>query len=318
MTAEYNAVDVMICDEAHRIRETSNNRFTSAASRSNKAQIEELFNASKLTVFFVDDRQIVRPGEIGSTQVILENAKRENCRVFDYKLEAQFRCSGSDGFINWVNNTLEIERTANVLWSTEDRFDFQIVGSVEELDQKIKGKIADKNSARLVAGFCWPWSAPARDGTLVDDVAVGSFRRPWNAKSDAGRLAPHIPPENLWAHDPRGIDQVGCIYTAQGFEFDYVGIIFGPDLIYRHGAGWSGNKGASFDTVVKKSKDKFTELVKNTYRVLFTRGIKGCYVYFTDKETEEFFRSRTEKPLLEYVQPDDTPDLLAAEDPQIQ
>jgi hypothetical protein len=284
----------MICDEAHRIRETSNNRFTPRVKKSKKLQIEELFYAAKVTVFFVDDNQIVRPGEIGSASTITDAAAKKKYRIYDYKLEAQFRCNGSDAFINWVNNTLEIERTANVLWNLADKFDFQIVASPLILEEKIKGQQAKNATARLTAGFCWPWSRPERDGTLVNDIVIADFQRPWNAKSDAGHLAKHIPPESLWAYDPRGVDQIGCIYTAQGFEFDYVGVIFGTDLVYRHGKGWVGNPSVSHDSVVKRAGDDFLGLVKNTYRVLLTRGIKGCYVFFQDSETEEFFRSRTE------------------------
>lgn len=131
---------------------------------------------------------------------------------------------------------------------------------------------------------------------LVNDVVIGGdFERPWNAKSDAGRLAPGIPKERLWAYKPEGINQVGCIYTAQGFEFDYVGVIFGTDLVYDSAAAqWRGDRDKSMDTVVKRSGASFLKNVKNTYRVLLSRGIKGCYVYFTDKETEKFFRSRME------------------------
>jgi len=293
VSAAFNDVDVMICDEAHRIRETSNNRFTRV--RSQKPQIEELFHAAKVGVFFVDDKQVVRPGEIGSAQMILDESNRQGCRIFEYKLEAQFRCNGSDGFINWVNNTLEIERTANVLWNLNDRFEFDIVESPQALEDWIKLQIQKNYTARLTAGFCWPWSKPNRDGTLVDDVALDGFRRPWNAKPDAGHLAREIPPSNLWAFDPRGVGQVGCIYTAQGFEFDYVGVIFGTDLVYRHGAGWVGNRTKSYDTVVTRAGDRFIDLVKNTYRVLLTRGMKGCFVYFADKETESFFKSRLER-----------------------
>ena len=293
--AAVNDVDVMICDEAHRIRDHSHTRYTPRAQRSLKPQVQELFDASKVGVFFVDDNQVVRPGEIGSAKMILKQAEQNKAKVFEYKLEAQFRCSGSDGFINWVNNTLEIERTANVLWNLNDKFDFRIVGSPEELENLIKERICDGATARLTAGFCWPWSDPEPSGALVSDVIVGEYVRPWNAKSSAGRLAREVPPENLWAYDARGSDQIGCIYTAQGFEFDYIGVIFGPDLVYRHGVGWIGDKTKSFDTVVKRSKEKFVDLVKNTYRVLFTRGMKGCFVYFMDKETEQLFRSRTEK-----------------------
>ncbi len=216
--------------------------------------------------------------------------------IFDYQLEAQFRCAGSDGFVNWISNTLGVARTANVLWEGNEAFDFRIVPSPEELDSLIRAKAAEGCSARLTAGFCWPWSKANPDGTLVDDVVVGGFKRPWNAKHEAQRLAPGIPKAHHWAHDPGGLDQVGCIYTAQGFEFDYVGVIWGPDLVYDfEQQAWKGDKKHSYDTVVKRSKEQFTDLVKNTYRVLLSRGLKGCYVYFMDRPTEHFVRSRMER-----------------------
>jgi len=147
----------------------------------------------------------------------------------------------------------------------------------------------------MVAGFCWPWSDPRPDGSLVEDVEVGAWSMPWNARPDAGRLGKGIPKSNFWASDPGGLDQVGCVYTAQGFEFDYVGIIFGLDLRYDWDKNeWVGDKKHSHDSVVKRSKEQFLELIQNTYRVLFTRGIKGCYVHFMDEGTRKFFQSRLE------------------------
>jgi len=246
-------------------------------------------------VFFIDDDQIVRPGEIGSCQYIRNEAEKLHCEVKEFELEAQFRCSGSDAFVGWVNNTLEIQRTPHVIWNQAEEFDFKILPSPDQLEAAIREKVAAGNTGRLSAGFCWPWSKPKQDGTLVDDVVIGNYKRPWNARSDAGRLGPGIPKESLWAYEEGGLEQVGCIYTAQGFEFDYVGVIFGPDLIYApDSASWRGDKTKSFDTVVKRSGDSFVQLVKNTYRVLLTRGIKGCYVHFMDKNTENFFRSRME------------------------
>ncbi|WP_037351159.1 DUF2075 domain-containing protein [Anaeroarcus burkinensis] len=298
MEAESNDVDVLICDEAHRIRKTSNNRFTPAARRSDMAQIDEIIAAAKVAVFLIDDKQVVRPDEIGSSAYIREAAVNRNCRLIEFEeLETQFRCNGSDGFINWVNNTLEIKRTANVMWNeNEEKFDFKIFNSPYELDVAIREKAGEGHSARMTAGFCWPWSDATREGTLVEDVDLGAFKRPWNAKPEAKRLAAGIPKATLWAHDPHGLDQVGCIYTAQGFEFDYVGVIIGLDLTYDFDEqSWRANKEASYDTVVKRSKERFIDLVKNTYRVLLTRGMKGCYVYFQDKDTERFVKSRLEK-----------------------
>ena len=149
------------------------------------------------------------------------------------------------------------------------------------------------HTGRMTAGFCWKWSKPNSDGQLENDVVIGDYQRPWNANPNAGHLAPGIPKSHFWATDPNGMNQVGCVYTAQGFEFDYVGVVFGRDLIYDfdHQA-WKGNKEYSYDAKVKSSKDDFTKLIKNTYRILLTRGLKGCYVYFMDKDTERFVKSR--------------------------
>ncbi len=294
-TAEPNSIDVMICDEAHRIWDTSNNRFTKKDKRSDLKLVEEILKASKVAVFFIDDRQVVRPKEIGSVSYIKEFAEKYNCRIFEHELEIQFRCNGSDAFVNWVDNTLGIQKTANILWTKEESFDFKIFKSPEELEAAIRAKANEGHTARMTAGFCWKWSSPKSDGTLESDVEIGGFERPWNAKPDAGHLAKGIPKLHFWATDPNGINQIGCVYTAQGFEFDYVGIIVGKDLVYDfEQQEWKGNKEHSEDTVVRGSKDKFTELIKNSYRILLTRGLKGCYVYFMDKDTERFVKSRME------------------------
>jgi hypothetical protein len=294
--AEPEAVDVLVCDEAHRIRESSYSRFTAKAKRSGRAQIAELLRATKVAVFFVDDKQVVRPGEIGSAEHVRAASRAARCQFHEYELEAQFRCAGSDGFVRWVENTLGIERTANVLWDPGDPFDFRIVESPAGLEAAIRERASTGARARMTAGFCWKWSNPLDGGGLVRDVVIGNWARPWNAKPEARRLAPGIPRASLWAHDPGGLDQVGCVYTAQGFEFDYVGVIWGLDLAYDlDRQTWVGTPAHSHDTVVKRAGMRFVELVKNTYRVLLTRGLKGCYVYFMDRDTERFVRSRVEE-----------------------
>lgn len=315
--AENNAVDVLICDEAHRIRKTSSNRFTPEAKRSKVPQVQEIINASKVAVFFIDDDQVVRPDEIGSIDYIHSYAENAGCDLYEYELEVQFRCSGSDAFVNWINNTLGIRKTANVLWNAEEDFEFQIFESAESLDRAIRRKVEEGFTARMTAGFCWDWSTAYPDGTLKNDVVIGNYKKPWNAKPEAKRLAKGIPKATLWAYDPNGIDQIGCIYTAQGFEFDYIGVIFGKDLMYDFDdQGWNAIKENSSDPVVRKSKDRFIDLIKNTYRVLLSRGIKGCYVYFMDKETERFIRSRTEnlpRPELRLIIGGKKPDIIPFE-----
>jgi hypothetical protein len=201
----------------------------------------------------------------------------------------------ADAFVNWINNTLGIRRTANVIWDRKEEFDFQLFSDPLSLETAIRDKAAQGYTARVTAGFCWEWSLPDEHGFLKEDVVIGDYRRPWDAKPEARRLAPGIPKASLWAYDPNGINQIGCVYTAQGFEFDYVGVIFGTDLVFDPNEGkWRGIPKNSSDSVVKRSKEHFAELVKNTYRVLLSRGMKGCYVYFMDDDTRKFFRSRME------------------------
>ncbi len=301
-------LDVVILDEAHRIRSVSTSRFTPAKARSGKTQIDDILDAGRVSVFFIDDLQVVRPGEVGSTDLIRESAAKRGIELRGFKLEAQFRSNGSDSFIQWVDNTLELGRTPQVLWPMDDDFDFRIIGNARELERLIRLRAADGTTARLVAGFCWPWSDPDEAGLLVPDVTVGDWAMPWNAKAGARRLGPGIPNSDFWASAKEGLEQVGCVYTAQGFEFDYVGIIFGPDLVYRSmDGGWVGQREESHDRVVRRgvTDAEFTRFVKSTYRVLLTRGLRGCYVYFMDAPTRDFVLSRTERRA--------TPDTRAAE-----
>ena len=292
-----NEIDVLICDEAHRIRKTSNSRYTSRSMRSERPQIEELIKAAKVSIFFIDEYQIVRPDEIGSVNLIKETAEKFNARTFEFELKTQFRCSGSDGYLNWVDNTLGVRDTANRMITKKEKMEIKIFKSPQELYEAIKKKNAEKrNSARIVAGYCWPWSYPNTDGTLKNDIVIGDFEMPWEAKNDSKKLAAGIPKASLWAHDPNGINQVGTIYTSQGFEFEYIGIIFAKDLVYDYKKKeWVGIPENSADSTVKRSKENFTKHAKNVYRTLLTRGMKGVYIYFMDENTRKFFESRIEK-----------------------
>jgi uncharacterized protein len=302
LNAEDDTLDVLVCDEAHRIRKFSWDRFRKKdAVDPDRPQIDELLSVARVGVFFIDDMQAVKRDEIGNSNDIERLAETHGAEVHEFELEAQFRCGGSDGFVRWIESTLGIRRTANALWTGDANFDFDIVDSPEELDALIRSRAEEGHSARLVAGYCWPWSEPRDDGTLAPDVEVDGWSRPWNARPNVTGLAEGIPKSHYWASEPGGIDQVGCIYTAQGFEFDYAGVIFGNDLVYRPREGWIGRREFSYDGGLKRgtSEGDFTRLVKNTYRVLLSRGLKGCYVYFTDEKTRDFFESRMDRIALE-------------------
>jgi hypothetical protein len=285
-------IDVLLADEAHRIRTTSNNRFTPAARKSNRSQVDELVDAAKVSVFFIDDHQSVRPGEVGSTAMFRETAMRIGARYEEVDLRTQFRCAGSDEYIDWLDQLLEVRKTG-VTHLANNAFEFKLVATPTELEDGVKRALAGGFSARMMAGYCWPWSDPDAEGRLANDVTLGDFSRPWNAKPDARRLARGIPKSMFWATDPGGIEQVGCIYTAQGFEFDYAAVIWGLDLVIRDGQ-WVGQSAASRDHIVKtRAGARFVDCVKNTYRVLLTRGLRGVALYVIDDETRRFIESRS-------------------------
>jgi uncharacterized protein len=280
-SADADELDVLVCDEAHRIRATSNDRFTRRSERSDLPQADELVQVAKVPVFLLDQHQVVRPQEIGTIEAIRDAARRSRADVIEVDLNGQFRCMGSAGYIQWVERFLGITSGGPIAWDPSDDFKVQVFTSPDDLEQWVLRKHGQRYTARLTAGFCWPWSDPTPDGYLIDDVEIGKWRRPWNAKPN--RKVKDAPAASYWASDQRGVDQVGCIYTAQGFEYDFGGVILGPDLVWRNG-DWTADSSQHADTVTRKAGN-FDELVRNVYKVLLTRSLRGCGVYSTDAET---------------------------------
>lgn len=290
--AEADGIDVLIADEAHRIRETSNNRFTKASNRTDRLQIDELVSAAKVPVFLLDDNQVVRHGELGSTSDIVNFARMQGFEATVIELGEQFRCGGSATYIEWVEQILGLREDdpAEAAMPAEDPFEVHIVDSPWELERMLKEKQANGFTSRMTAGFCWPWSDPSSDG-LVDDVILGDWTRPWNNKSD--RRIGTAPPSALWATDDGGFDQVGCIYTAQGFEFDWAGVILGPDILWRDGrfeTVRSANKDPQFRSASQVPDARFDLLIRHVYKVLLTRGMIGTVIYSPDEQTRDALR----------------------------
>jgi hypothetical protein len=303
--AEPGDLRVLICDEAHRIRESGVDRFTKKAQRERaRRQVEELIDVAGVPVFLLDENQVVRPGEMGSEAEITAAARAAGCEVEIVRLRDQLRCGGSVSYDTWVARLLGIgtEVGPPIPWSAiagplDEAMTVTSAPSPAELEKWVQAQQSGDNGVgRLTAGFCWPWSKPVLtpDGPrLVEDVVIGDWRRPWNAKTENKLKVPEVPESSYWATDERGFGQVGCVYTAQGFEYDWSGVIFGPDLVRRDGR-WVPNRAVSKDTDLRRADDQhFTALVKNTYKVLLTRGMRGTAVFSTDPETQAFLEEMT-------------------------
>lgn len=282
--ADKNVFDVLLVDEAHRLNEKSG-MFKNLGEN----QVKEIINSSKVSVFFLDEDQKVAMDDIGSKEEIHKWAKELGADVYEYKLESQFRCNGSDGYISWLDNMLQIRETANINFQ-QINYDFKVFDDPNEMRDAIIEKNKINNKSRIVAGYCWDWVSSTDKNK--DDIVIGDFKMKWNLKDDG----------MLWMVKPNSVNEAGCIHTCQGLELDYVGVIIGDDLIYRDGEVLvDPTKRSSRDKSVfgwkkfmkedpEKAKTELRNIIKNTYRTLMTRGQKGCYIYCTDKELREYIK----------------------------
>ncbi|MDD9379431.1 DUF2075 domain-containing protein [Streptomyces sp. ZAF1911] len=299
-------LDVLICDEAHRLRNRSTNT-RDARKSGTRPQVDELLDASRLTVFFMDERQSVRPKEVGTPGLIKDAADRYGAQLVSYDLREQFRCGGSDAYIRWVRGLLGMHDGAPELWRPDGLMHVEVADTPEELEQIIRTEAQAGASARMVAGYCWPWTKPlGKEKRLEADVRIGEWHRPWNADS-AGFCEGGAPPSTIWAVHEGGLGQVGCVYTAQGLEWDWCGVIMGEDMV-RRGGEWVFHRGkrrretskiwrvaqpGSFDPEVKASTvgpEEFELLVRQAYHVLMTRGSRATVLYSTDEETRAYLK----------------------------
>ena len=286
--AEQNGLDVLICDEAHRLRETSANRYTAAKLRTGKPQVSELIDAARVPVFLLDEHQVVRPGELGTVADIKAAASTLGLNARVIELEGQFRCGGSSAYEAWVLRLLGLEPGGPVPWEGDEVFDVRTVSGPSIMEELLRAKIASGFGARMAAGYCWHWSEPTATGLKLD-VEIGDWHKPWNNKKDTSHAG--APGTAFWASDPAGFEQVGCVYTAQGFEYDYAGVIMGPDLVWRKDR-WVARPDRSHDTQAKRgTPEQFDLAVRNTYKVLLTRGMLGTVVFSTDAETQELLEA---------------------------
>jgi len=283
-----NMFDALIIDEAQRLNERSGMFKNKGAN-----QIDELIKSSKFCIFFIDEDQRVHIDDIGEIDLIINKAEENEAICSIYELESQFRCNGSDGYLAWLDDVLQVRDTANENIADAD-YNISVVDNPELMHSFIREINMLNNKSRMLAGYCWDWVS--KKNPYLTDIKIGNYVATWN-------LAEH---GQAWLVQPESVSEVGCIHTCQGLELDYVGVIIGPDLIVRDGKVITDAlQRAKTDKSIFGYKKMYKEnperalqtadyIIKNTYRVLMSRGTKGCYLYSTDKETQDYFRQRVE------------------------
>lgn len=285
---EANVFDVLVVDEAHRL-----NEFSGLYGNLGENQIKEVIASAKCTILFVDDEQMVTLNDIGHSTEIERWAKAAGAEIVYLELSSQFRCNGSDSYMTWLDDVLGVRDPTNSAFDANE-FDFRVVDSPTELHALIADKNGLNNKARMVAGYCWDWVSKRRPDAFDIVIADHGYEKQWNLDRDG----------SLWIMAPTSIDEIGCIHTCQGLELDYVGVIIGPDLLVRAGQLTTAPENRSrmdrsirgYRTLMTSDPERTTarvdRIIRNTYRTLMSRGMKGCYVFCVDPETQDYFKGR--------------------------
>lgn len=278
-----NAYDCLIVDEAHRLVSKMYGDW------GGENQVKEAIKASLLTIFMLDEDQRITTKDIGSVCEIEKWAGILGARVINTPetvLVSQFRCNGSDAYIQFIDRLLQ-RKVENVFVDLKElSFDFKVYDNPCQLRDDLREKNRLNNKSRMVAGYCYDWNVKHRRGEWDIVLPQYGFNAKWNLEGD-----------NIWAINPNSFEEIGCIHTAQGLEFDYVGVLIGRDLVYNPLSGKVETHKESISKDDKTSGIRTTSdeeariLILNTYKTLLTRGQKGCYVFCEDDNLREYFKS---------------------------
>jgi len=273
--------------------------------------VEEIIRCSRVSVFIIDPRQVVNPQNT-DLQIIANAAAAQNANVTNFDLPYQFRAGGSSRYIDWLESMIYPDPNRphfNLLPGTQmEPMRFNIVDDPNIFQTMIAAN--PTNDIRMISGYCWLWNMPTR-GRLPLDIqiinhtptpypTVSSFTAPWEDKRP-GRAA-------TWAIRPDAIDEVGCIYTIQGLDFDRICLIWPLDLQWNAAAqAWSGYPGRishrgtagngpnMYDNWDKDLKGldqaAIVSYLQNVYNVLLTRANAEIFVYFMHAETRQYFET---------------------------
>ena len=261
-----NKYPCILADEAHRLMR-----------RYGHNQIEDIIRCSQVNVFFIDEDQRITTKDLGSIEQIEAFANAYGSRVIKHEslhLKSQFRCNGSDGYLAFLDNLLGIRETENKSLEGLD-YDVRVYDSPTKMREDLRELNAINNKSRMVAGYCYEWVS--RDLPNAIDIRLpDGFAAQWNLNGG-----------QPFAISDTSFEQVGCIHTCQGLEFDYVGVIVGKDIRFENGKVVTDqNRLAKSDTTsgIRTCKDPEVadRLIRNTYKTLMSRGQKGCFVYCED------------------------------------
>jgi hypothetical protein len=281
----HEEIDLVLCDEAHRLPERP--MKGSYSMRDGASSVAVAVARTKVPVFFIDGDQRLFGEEIWTPEALIKEIKRLGAEVVPITLDRVLRSVGSATYDTWVRHLFTDHPLAWDAGDPPDPFELYYAESPMKMERFLRQKEAAGQTARIAAGIAWKWSNLNPDGTLVPDVKIGGWARPWNAPDQ--HPLPGVPMRKYWATGQGGLGQIGCVHTAQGLEYEWGGVIMGPDLT------WDGDRWAVHRELVLskanriRSDEELRHAIFRAYRVLMTRSIRGTVLYSVDPDTRELF-----------------------------
>jgi len=271
--------DILIVDEAHRLKQRKNMANFQTFDITNKklgldnsgTELDWIMKSSKHQIFFYDENQTVKPTDV-------RPSKFKDIKAIYYDLISQQRIDAGEEYTNFIDDLFDLKNTDKYKFPN---YDLKIYESVHEMVADIKKKDSELKLCRIVAGYAWKWVS--KNDPTVHDIEIEGLKLFWNSTNQD------------WVNSPNAINEVGCIHTVQGYDLNYVGVIIGPEISYdeennkilidpsnyKDINGWRGIS----------DPNELERYIINIYKTLLTRGIKGAYVYVVDKKLEKYFKS---------------------------
>lgn len=276
--------DLLIVDEAHRLRQYKNISWLGAFRKNNEklglddkgTELDWILANSKNQIFFYDSAQSVKPSDIdeASFKALLDD---EN--TLKLKLSSQMRVQGGSNYIKYVDDLLQVKLTRGNAYSAKD-YELLVFDSLVDLYDELGKREELYGLCRLVAGYSWPWLSKENKNEI--DIEIDGLRFQWNQT------------DKDWINSTNAFKEIGCIHTTQGYDLNYTGVIFGKEINYNK----EKNKievdpKLYFDKNGKRGVPDVEDLksyIINIYKTIMYRGIKGTFVYACNKDLRDYLK----------------------------
>ena len=284
--------DIVFVDESHRLARrkgiTSYGSFDEACARLGldpmvSTQLDMIQKKSKYSILVYDGCQTVKAADLTPEQFqrSLDLRIRTAHRV---TLQTQMRCEGGQSYLDYLDRIFQVSQDDSL---KVENYDFKIWDNPNSMISNIRNKDLNLSLCRVVAGYSWRWKSKGCEtieqaiNEGLEDIELDGCKYVWNMSNQE------------WILREGAVNEIGCVHTTQGYDLNYVAVIFGHEIDYDDKSDSIViDRSKFFDSKVKNGVDDDTlkQYIVNSYKVMMTRGIKGCYVYACNPRLQNYLK----------------------------